>query len=140
MAEGYAGGKTPRETWDVIESDKRATLVDVRTQAEFDWVGVPDLSSLGKKPQLVPWQRYPGMAQNESFVGEVKKAQPDKDAPIFFICRSGARSRSAAILMTAAGYTRCYNVSTGFEGNPDDRRHRGTVDGWKMDGLPWVQT
>jgi rhodanese-related sulfurtransferase len=139
MAEGYAGEKTPKEAWEVLKSDPRAALVDVRTQAEFDWVGLPDLASLGKKPLLVPWQKYPGMAQNENFVGEVKRQVPDKDAPLFFICRSGGRSKQAAIIMTAAGYARCYNVATGFEGNHDGNRHRGTVGGWKFDGLPWVQ-
>ncbi|HZF36618.1 MAG TPA: rhodanese-like domain-containing protein, partial [Candidatus Angelobacter sp.] len=63
----------------------------------------------------------------------------DREAPIFFLCRSGARSRAAAMAMTQAGYARCYNIANGFEGNHDAERHRGKAAGWKADGLPWTQ-
>jgi rhodanese-related sulfurtransferase len=58
---------------------------------------------------------------------------------MLFLCRSGARSRAAAMALTAAGYTSCYNIAEGFEGNPDAERHRGTTGGWKAAGLPWAQ-
>lgn len=135
----YAGDVDPTEAWKMLSEDERAVLVDVRTRAEWDFVGVPDLSGIGKRTVLVQWQVYPSMAQNPDFVAEVAGAVPDKDAQILFLCRSGARSRAAAMLMTAAGYRRCYNVADGFEGNADAARHRSRVGGWKVAGLPWVQ-
>lgn len=135
----YAGDVDPTEAWKMLSEDAGAVLVDVRTQAEWNFVGIPDLSGIGKTPALVQWQDYPAMSQNPDFVAAVAEAVPDKDAPVLFLCRSGVRSRAAAIAMTAAGYRHCYNVSDGFEGNPDAGRHRGQVGGWKVAGLPWVQ-
>ena len=141
MAADYAGDKSPKETWDALAKDPKAQLVDVRSDAEFTWVGVPDLAKLGKKPVCIPWKFYaPKAAPNEKFVDQVKASLPDTDAPIFFICRSGGRSRDAAKAMTAAGYKRCYNVATGFEGDLDAGKHRGSTGGWRHDGLPWAQS
>lgn len=141
MAADYAGDKSPKDTWDALANDPKAQLVDVRTDAEFTWIGVPDLSKLGKKPHCVTWKFYvPKTAPNEKFVDQVKAAVPDKNAPVFFLCRSGGRSRDAAKAMTAAGYARCYNVATGFEGDLDPEKHRGSVGGWRRDGLPWMQS
>ena len=114
-------------------------LVDVRTQAEWNFVGIPDLSSVDKKPVFVEWQVFPTMDVNGSFVEAVTAAAPDKSAPIYLLCRSGARSKSAAIALTQAGYAECYNISQGFEGRHDAEQHRGSTDGWKARGLPWVQ-
>lgn len=135
----YAGDITPAEAWQILEEDRRAVLVDVRTPAEWTYVGIPDLRSLGKQPVMVPWAMYPAMEINPDFAAQVSAAGVAPDVPVMFICRSGVRSRSAAIAMTAQGYATCYNVATGFEGDPDDSRHRGTISGWKVDGLPWVQ-
>lgn len=135
----YAGDVDPTEAWKMLTESEQATLVDVRSRAEWSFVGIPDLSGIGKRPLLIEWQTYPSMAQNPDFVASLGAAQPDKDAPMLFLCRSGGRSRAAAIAMTAAGFRRCYNISDGFEGNPDAARHRGQVGGWKVAGLPWVQ-
>lgn len=135
----YAGDVGPTEAWKMLTEAEPATLVDVRSRAEWSFVGVPDLSSIGKRPLLIEWQTFPTMAQNPDFVASLGATQPDKDAPMLFLCRSGARSRAAAMAMTAAGYRRCYNVADGFEGNPDAARHRGQVAGWKAAGLPWLQ-
>lgn len=139
MSATYAGDIDPREAWRILGEEPGAILVDVRTDAEWNFVGIPDLSSLGKQALLVAWQVYPGMARNAAFVDEVAAKAPEKGAPLLFICRSGARSRAAAEAMTAAGYGRCYNVATGFEGDLDGTRHRGAVNGWKVQGLPWAQ-
>lgn len=135
----YAGDVSPRQAWDMLASDPKAALVDVRTPAEWNYVGVPDLSTLGKKPLFVSWMFFPSMEVNPQFAEHLETARLDADAPLLFICRSGARSRSAAMAMTARGYTRCYNVASGFEGDPNTTRHRGTVNGWKVDSLPWIQ-
>ncbi len=139
MNQAYAGDISPKQAWELLSTDAQAALVDVRTPAEWAYVGIPDLSPIGRKPVLVPWVDFPAMQPNERFVDEVGRAL-SPGAPVVLICRSGARSRAAAIALTAAGFGPCYNVATGFEGDPDPLRHRGTVSGWKVDGLPWVQT
>tara|TARA_R110002126_G_scaffold1443_29_gene8456 strand:- start:9062 stop:9529 length:468 start_codon:yes stop_codon:yes gene_type:complete len=136
---GYAGDVDVTEAWEAVKGNPGAVLVDVRTQAEWNFVGVPDLSESGKDPVLVEWQTFPTMEINASFVETVSAAAPDKSAPVYFLCRSGARSKSAAMAMTQAGYAACYNISDGFEGSPDSQRHRGSVNGWKANGLPWIQ-
>jgi rhodanese-related sulfurtransferase len=136
----YAGDLSAPEAWDLLKSDPKAALVDVRTQAEWNFVGLPDIGSLGREVALVEWQMFPNMQVNPGFVAEAGAAQGDKDAPVLFLCRSGARSRSAAIALTRAGYTKAYNVAGGFEGDLDGTRHRGNKNGWKASGLPWKQT
>jgi rhodanese-related sulfurtransferase len=136
----YAGDVSPMEAWKGLSGNPKAVLVDVRTQPEWAFVGVPDLRSLGKKTGFVCWQVYPQMQVDPDFVAKVEQfTGGDREAPIYFICRSGARSRSAAEALTAAGYRQCFNVADGFEGNVDNQGHRGTTGGWKASNLPWVQ-
>lgn len=141
---GYAGDISPKEALALLQSDPKAQLVDVRSAAEWTFVGVPDLGSLQRKPILVEWQVFPGMGRNGEFdqmVAEhLKAAGATVSTPIMFLCRSGARSKAAAIAMTAKGFTKCFNVAGGFEGDVDAERHRGATNGWKADGLPWVQS
>jgi rhodanese-related sulfurtransferase len=131
------------ETWTRLSQDQGSVLVDVRTSAEWAYVGLPDLTSIGKKPVLVEWVNFPGKQINQAFVSQLTdaltKIGANKDTELFFLCRSGGRSLSAARAMAAAGYSRCRNVADGFEGPPDPNRHRGGLGGWKAKGLPWVQ-
>jgi rhodanese-related sulfurtransferase len=135
----YAGDLKPTDAWKLLAEDTKAQLVDVRTRPEWMFVGLPDLTSLRKKPMLQSWQVFPAMDVDGNFTAAVAQQIPDRDAPILFLCRSGARSRAAAIAMTQQGYSKCYNVAEGFEGNLDAERHRGRVGGWKAAGLPWAQ-
>jgi rhodanese-related sulfurtransferase len=135
----YAGDLKPTEAWKLLTENRGAQLVDVRTRPEWMFVGLPDLTSLGRRAVLQSWQVFPGMEIDANFTAELADQLADKDAPLLFICRSGGRSRAAAQAMTAAGYRHCYNVAEGFEGNPDTERHRGKMGGWKAAGLPWVQ-
>ena len=135
----YAGDLKPTDAWKLLAEDTKAQLVDVRTRPEWMFVGLPDLTSLRKKPMLQSWQVFPAMDVDGNFTAAVAQQIPDRDAPILFLCRSGARSRAAAIAMTEQGYSKCYNVAEGFEGNLDAERHRGRVGGWKAAGLPWAQ-
>jgi len=121
-----------------LRSDPDAVLVDVRTRAEWSYVGMPDLSPIGKRVIPIEWQRFPDGSLNESFVQQLREAGVGGGAPIYFLCRSGARSASAAQVATAAGLGPAYNVSDGFEGPLDHEGHR-TVAGWKVAGLPWRQ-
>ena len=130
------------DTWARLKSDTRSVLIDVRTKAEWTFVGLPDLSGLGRQVVTLEWQSLDGRvdpAFSERLSGLLEQAGRGKDTDLFFICRSGARSRAAAEAMTSAGYDRCHNVAEGFEGPPDANRHRGKVAGWKAAGLPWVQ-
>ena len=135
----YAGDVTPGEAWKILADDTDAVLVDVRTNAEWNFVGVPELSSLSKEPMLISWQRFPDMSQNQEFASELARAGVPSAAPALFICRSGARSAAAAEHCTAKGFANCYNVMEGFEGVPDANKHRGRISGWKTHALPWVQ-
>jgi rhodanese-related sulfurtransferase len=141
---GYAGDISAFEAYSLLEKDETAVLVDVRTKAEWSYVGVPNLSELGKQTLLIEWQEFPSMAINPNFAATLEATLKEKgvapNAPVLFLCRSGARSRAAAIAMTQAGHTRCFNIATGFEGPLDDSRHRGAIDGWKAQGLPWLQS
>jgi rhodanese-related sulfurtransferase len=137
----YAGDLSAEEAWALLKSDPKAQLVDVRTQAEWNFVGLPDIASLGRQVGLVEWQMFPTMQVNPDFVAATGQAAGgDKTAPVLFLCRSGARSRSAAMALTRAGYARAYNVAGGFEGDLDSERHRGNQNGWKASGLPLKQT
>ena len=130
----------PRAAWDALRDDPEAILVDVRTDAEWNFVGLPDLSRAGKQPVLIPWQTYPGMQVNAAFADHLQRAGLQPEQHLFFLCRSGARSQAAAAAMTAAGFDNCFNISGGFEGPLDASRHRGAAQGWKADGLPWMQS
>jgi rhodanese-related sulfurtransferase len=128
----YAGALTPAEAHELMQHHAKAKLVDVRTRAEWDWVGrVPNAVE-------VEIMSYPGNRPNEVFVDDLAKQVP-KDAVVMFLCRSGGRSHNAASFATAAGFANCYNVLEGFEGDRDTNGHRGTVGGWRAAGLPWVQ-
>ena len=134
----YAGDVTPAEAWEALSNDPEAVLVDVRTAAEWSYVGVPDLRGLDQDLVCIEWQTYPSGAVNENFVAELAAAGVEQSAPVYFICRSGVRSVAAAEAATAAGWSRARNVLEGFEGPHDAARHR-SLGGWKVAGLPWVQ-
>lgn len=137
----YAGDISADEAWRVLSENPAAVLVDVRTRAEWSYVGLADLAPLGKEPLLAEWQSFPAMNVNADFAAQVAQALGDasRDAPVLFLCRSGARSKAAAIAMTAQGFAQSYNIAGGFEGDLDEARHRGLRNGWKAAGLPWVQ-
>lgn len=137
--QSYAGDVTSRQAWEILKEDETAVLVDVRTSAEWQFVGLPDLRQIGRGPACVQWQVYPDMAVNPDFADQLSAQGVTKDATVLLLCRSGARSRHAAIALTEIGYQRCFNVADGFEGGLDNDRHRGIREGWKAAGLPWFQ-
>jgi rhodanese-related sulfurtransferase len=143
-AGAYAGDVSARAAWDGLSGSPEATLVDVRTKAEWTYVGVPVLADIGKAAALVEWDEFPSGRLVPDFVArltaELLKRGIGRDAPLYFICRSGNRSRNAAIAATEAGFSLCYNVEYGFEGRLGPDRRRGTAGSWKTEGLPWVQS
>ena len=120
----YAGDINPEKTWDLLKNNKDSHLIDCRTSAEWNFVGVPDLTNLGKNTHFVEWQSYPLMEKNNNFLKEISDLGLSKDSTLIFICRSGARSRSAAEFLTNHGYKHCFNFCEGFEGSHDELGHR----------------
>lgn len=138
MTGWFAGDVLPVAAWQGLVADPDAMLVDVRTQAEWTYVGVPDLSSLRRPLIQVEWQHFPSGNRNPRFAEQLAAHGIRSNNPLYLICRSGVRSKAAGELLAGLGYT-SYNVAYGFEGQPDGQGHRGTVNGWKVDGLPWRQ-
>ena len=137
---------TPTEAWDQLAKDPDAMLIDVRTQAEWGFVGVPDVSAIGKTLICVEWSQYPGMSKNPRFVEVVlDEIGQAPNGPLYFICRSGARSLHAAAAVSAhlaalGVHCDCINVAEGFEGDLDPQKHRGRLNGWRFRGLAWRQS
>ena len=128
----YQGELTPREAFDLLQAAPGAKLIDVRTRAEWDWVGrIPGAVE-------IEWNQYPGGVRNPNFLAELKR-QVDPESLVMFICRSGVRSIGAARVASENGYNNCYNVLEGFEGDKDANGHRNNVGGWRRAGLPWHQ-
>jgi rhodanese-related sulfurtransferase len=129
----YSGALTPAEANEIWRNAPGAKLVDVRTRAEWDYVGrIPGAVEI----ELLT---YPGNRPNAAFVSELE-SKVDKSAPVLFVCRSGGRSHNAAMLALQAGYGEAYNVLEGFEGDRDNQGHRNTTGGWRAAGLPWTQS
>ena len=129
----YAGALLPAEAHALLRQDPRSRLVDVRTQAEWDYVGhVPE-------SVLVEWNTYPSGQRNPAFLEQLKSEVGKTEAPVLFLCRSGSRSHYAAQAAARAGYSNAYNVLEGFEGDKDAEGHRNSTGGWRVAGLPWVQ-
>ncbi|MFT6774195.1 MAG: rhodanese-related sulfurtransferase [Paracoccaceae bacterium] len=137
--------QSPSQAWQAL-SEGGAALVDVRTNPEWAFVGLPDLSSLGKAALMIEWRRFPDMSVNGAFLDDLTRqlgATPPE--AVYFICRSGARSYDAASAadarFAAAGVNvRCINVAEGFEGDLDPSGRRGHANGWKAHDLPWRQS
>jgi rhodanese-related sulfurtransferase len=140
----YAGDVSASEAYELLGQQPKSQLVDVRTRAEWSFVGVPDLTALGKEAILAEWQRYPAMEIVPDFVAQLERELTRRSVgqhdTIVFLCRSGARSLAAAQAMLAAGWLGSRNIAGGFEGPVNTERHRGSVDGWKAADLPWVQS
>ncbi len=126
----------PKQAWDMLRADPRTQLVDVRTEAEWQHVGLPDLGGTGKQVHRLSWQYATG-AVNGGFVDQLRELGLQPDQTLLFLCRSGVRSLAAAQAAQASGFNASLNVATGFEGPPDARGQRGTIAGWQADGLPW---
>jgi rhodanese-related sulfurtransferase len=130
---------SPKASFAALLADPDAQLIDVRTDAEWQYVGIPDLRQAGKQAVLISWQYFPSGNVNTACVDELRDAGLTEGTKLYFLCRSGVRSLAAAEAAEAAGFAPCFNVAEGFEGHHDGQGHRGTVSGWKAEGLPWRQ-
>ena len=124
----------PKQCWTLLQDNPEAVMVDVRTSIEHTFVGHPPGSV------HIAWKEFPGMQLNSSFVEQVKQVVPDKNVPVLLLCRSGQRSLDAANALEAEGYRHLVNILEGFEGPPDEHKHRGNLGGWRFHGLPWEQS
>ncbi|WP_342642389.1 rhodanese-like domain-containing protein [Rhodoligotrophos ferricapiens] len=131
----YKGDVTPEEAFETLVESDDAVLIDVRTEPEWAFVGIPAVDRLLR----ISWQHYPSMQVNGQFIDQVKAAGVSETDKVFLLCRSGARSAAAASALAAAGFENAYNVAGGFEGDRDAEGHRGQINGWRHAGLPWVQ-
>ncbi|MFT6932065.1 MAG: rhodanese-related sulfurtransferase [Paracoccaceae bacterium] len=140
------GELLPADAWSYLTENQGAVLIDVRTKAEWGFVGIPDLSQLGRDAIFAEWQSWPNMSQNTLFVETVMNELGGTCPPaILFLCRSGVRSQNAAQavaehLETMGLDAHCINVVEGFEGDLDILKQRGALTGWKARGLPWRQS
>lgn len=135
-ATSYCGEITPLEAFQYLAKEG-GMLVDVRTVPEWQFVGMPDLDGCKGQLLAISWKVYPEMAENAKFLDHLESAGVALDTPLFFMCRGGGRSSSAANAASQAGYRYCFNVATGFEGAADPQGHRGRMSGWQGSDLPW---
>lgn len=129
---------TPLQAYEELASNKKAVLVDCRTRNEWIFVGIPDLSRIGKQVVLESIADEAGQL-NENFttrIGEIASL----NTPIYIICKIGGRSANACRLLESSGYSNVCNILEGFEGDLDQNGHRSSLDGWKYHNLPWVQS
>jgi rhodanese-related sulfurtransferase len=136
----YEGDVSPLDAWEMLKSDPNSVLIDVRTSAEWAHSGYPVLQGLENLTLQLSWRLYPNMEFNPYFVQTISKEIPEKDRKLLFICRTGSRSKEAAIKMTQEGYKYCFNIEDGFEGALDENHQRGRVNGWKFNKLAWEQS
>ncbi len=121
-----------QEAWDFLQEHSDAKLIDIRSSMEFLFIGHPTDSI------HIAWMEEPDWDINPNFVDDIKKIQVN-NCPLVLICRSGNRSEMAGIQLLEAGLENIHHISDGFEGDRDDENHRGTLNGWRHDGLPWEQ-
>ncbi|KAF3997813.1 rhodanese-like domain-containing protein [Glaciimonas immobilis] len=131
----YAGALTPTETFALLTADPLTLLVDVRTNAERDWVGRVSINE--SQHVAVQWTQYPGGAPNPDFLSQLARVA-EKGTTLVFLCRSGVRSRHAATFATEHGYSNSFDILEGFEGDKDAAGHRKSVSGWCKADLPWI--
>ena len=125
---------TPRQSWDLIQQNPNAVLIDVRSKVEHGFVGHP-IGAIH-----IPWKEAPDWKVNAQFLRDVVNRVSNKNTPILLLCRSGQRSLDAAKALEDIGYQRLINIIDGFEGPLDAQNHRGNLGGWRFDNLPWVQS
>ena len=139
LASGFKGDISPAQAWEILKSEENSVLVDVRTPAEWMFIGEPDLSSLNKEVIRIPWRLYPSFMINSEFSDMFSHENIPQNVSVLFLCRSGGRSLDAAIAIAQSGWKICYNIEGGFEGEPNAEGHRSTTSGWKFSALPWGQ-
>lgn len=138
--EGSVESVSASEALDMLMLNSDVVLLDVRTKEEWKFVGIPLVQFGENRVHFVSWRILPDMQQNGNFLQDVRSRITDLNVPIILMCRSGARSMEAGVYLMRNGYTRCYNIEYGFEGELDMNYQRGFINGWKASALPWGRT
>ncbi len=125
---------TPQQSWELMQANPNAVMIDVRTKMEHVFVGHP------LKAVHIPWKEAPDWQLNADFIQQVQQVVDDVATPVLLLCRSGARSLAAAEVLQGAGFTHLVNILDGFEGDLDEHKHRGNFGGWRYSQLPWEQS
>ncbi|WP_028453442.1 rhodanese-like domain-containing protein [Chitinilyticum aquatile] len=131
----YSGAVTPAEAHALSQGLPNVRIVDVRSSAEWQWVGVVPGA---EQVEWRCWDAHLGMQPNAAFLTQLQN-RVDPENIVLFLCRSGARSHDAAALAAEHGYSEAYNILEGFEGDKNAQQQRGSLNGWQAAGLPWVQ-
>ncbi len=134
----YKRNLLPKMAVDRLNENPEAVLIDVRTSAEYKYVGFPENSI------LIPWFDEPDLNSDPSaFCKAVNNHLSDRSdilsTELILICRSGFRSNEALKCLQSNGFTCVSHVASGFEGDLDENDHRGNLNGWRNDGMPWSQ-
>ncbi len=136
---------TPVDALGLLKDDENSVLIDVRTPEEFIFVGNVDATKFNNRMILLPWQLLPNMDENPEFSNSLSDSikeilgNDSKDNKLVFMCKVGGRSGQAAQYALNLGYKNCYNITNGFEGDLNDKGHRGEINGWKASKLDWRQ-
>jgi len=134
----YKRNLLPKMAVERMNKNPEAVLIDVRTQAEHKYVGFP-VNSI-----LIPWFDEPDLESDPdafyaSVIAELSNRSDVMDTELILICRSGFRSNEALKCLQSKGFTCVSHVASGFEGDLDENDHRGNLNGWRNDGMPWSQ-
>jgi len=135
----YKRNLLPKMAVERLQSNSQALFVDVRSKAEYKYVGFPENSI------LIPWIDDPDWEPNPEAFSDAVMQELDgrenlSDTEIILICRSGFRSNEALKCLENKGFTQVSHVASGFEGDLDENDHRGNLNGWRHDGMPWSQS
>ena len=135
----YKRNLLPKMAIERLQNNPQALFVDVRSKAEYKYVGYPENSI------LIPWIDDPDWEPNpEAFSDAVMQELDGREnllnTEIILICRSGYRSNDALKCLENKGFTQVSHVASGFEGDLDENDHRGNLNGWRHDGMPWSQS
>ena len=143
----------PKLAFDALVTNKNSFLIDVRTQEEFDWVGNICDNSFCNQQILLTWKNVANLAEPSQFSNVLSeiifskssllfndKKEAMQSLQLYFICRSGGRSGLSATHFTNLGWQKCFNILNGFEGDLNNQYHRATLNGWKVNNLPWRQS
>jgi rhodanese-related sulfurtransferase len=140
MGKATVKGLSPKDAFELLESNPKAVLIDVRSSMEYLFVGHP------KGAVHVAWIDEPDWKINEHFAPHVRQvmlgglsSHGEDVAPVLLICRSGKRSLEAGEALIKDGFPEVYNILEGFEGELDKDHHRSTIGGWRFHDLPWEQ-
>jgi rhodanese-related sulfurtransferase len=130
---------TATEAWAYLAANPNFQLIDVRTKAEWHFVGITNLDALERQPVLIEWVCIDG-TPNANFTRQLGSAVSSDDTSLLMLCRSGVRSSASGNAALAAGYQTVINISDGFEGDLDADQQRGHLNGWRFAGLAWQQS